>query len=206
VRAGPVATTIVTVLAVVAPAAPSGAQAAVSAAGKPRPAAPPARAAAGSAATGGAVYAAADPQPVVPGEQATLVDGLAQAPAGAPPAVQGAIWAANAIVGLPYRYGGGHRPSFKDRGYDCSGTVSYALHGGMLLERPLDSGSLMRWGVAGPGAWITVYANPRHAFLVIAGLRLDTSAAGDPSALKGPRWRPALRSTKGYRTRHPVGL
>jgi hypothetical protein len=132
-------------------------------------------------------------------------DGLAIAPAGAPLEVLAAIEAANRIVGKPYRYGGGHA-KVEDRGYDCSGTVSYALLGAQLLASPLDSRAFRRWGVAGPGTWITVYTNPSHAFAVIAGLRLDTSAAGDPSRAKGPRWRPTLRSTRGFRARHPLGL
>jgi cell wall-associated NlpC family hydrolase len=142
----------------------------------------------------------------VPGSVATLGDdGLAAPPADAPPEVQQAILAANAIIGKPYRYGGGHR-KFVDRGYDCSGTVSFALNGGGLLERPLDSRSFFRWGESGKGDWITVYTKSSHAFVVIAGLRLDTSAAGDPSGAKGPRWRPALRSTRGFKARHPDGL
>ncbi len=142
----------------------------------------------------------------VPGPTATLLpNGMAAAPAEAPPEVHAAIYAANKIVGKPYRYGGGHA-RFEDSGYDCSGTVSYALIGAKLLKAPLDSGSFMRWGKKGPGRWITVYTNPGHAFVVIAGLRLDTSAAGDPSGAKGPRWRPALRSTRGFRARHPLGL
>jgi hypothetical protein len=146
-------------------------------------------------------------QPTVPGVNAELLDGgLAAAPEGAPDAVKQAIWAANGIIGRPYRYGGGHARGFVDRGYDCSGTVSVALHGGDLLHSPLDSGSFMRWGAAGAGQWITVYTNPGHAYAVIAGLRLDTSAAGDPSAAKGPRWRPVLRSSHGFKARHPVGL
>jgi cell wall-associated NlpC family hydrolase len=212
-RARALTTTIVTVLAVPAAAAPASAQApeppapAAPAPPPPAPAAPaPAPPAPAGAATGGTAYAAAAPQPVVAGGQATIVDGLAQAPADAPPAVQQVIVAANEIVGKPYRYGGGHRLGFKDRGYDCSGTVSYALHGALLLKRPLDSRGFMRWGASGPGTWITVYANRGHAFVVVAGLRLDTSAAGDPSGLRGPRWRPALRSTKGFKARHPVGL
>ncbi len=134
-----------------------------------------------------------------------LRSGLAAAPAGAPVEVQRAIWAANAIVGKPYRYGGGHR-RFRDSGYDCSGTVSFALHGAGALDSPLDSSSFMSWGERGRGDWITVYTNPGHAYVVIAGLRLDTSAAGDPRGGKGPRWRPALRSTRGFRARHPAGF
>jgi hypothetical protein len=149
---------------------------------------------------------ATDPQPTVAGTEAKIVDGLAAAPAAAPDAVKQAIWAANKIIGRPYRYGGGHAKGFVDRGYDCSGSVSVALHGADVLDSPLDSGSLMHWGAGGAGQWITVYTNPGHAYAVIAGLRLDTSAAGDPSGAKGPRWRPVLRSSHGFKARHPVGL
>jgi cell wall-associated NlpC family hydrolase len=146
------------------------------------------------------------PPAAVPGAVATILpDGRAAPPAGAPIEVQQAILAANQIIGKPYRYGGGHR-SFIDRGYDCSGTVSFALNGGGLLESPLDSRGFFRWGEAGPGTWITVYTKSSHAYVVIAGLRLDTSAAGDPSGAKGPRWRPALRSSRGFRARHPEGF
>ena len=142
----------------------------------------------------------------VPGAKATLMpNGLAAAPLDAPPQVHAAIAAANRIIGKPYRYGGGHA-KVEDSGYDCSGTVSYALIGAKLLKAPLDSSSFMSWGKAGPGQWITVYTNPGHAFAVIAGLRLDTSAAGDRSGAKGPRWRPVLRSTRGFKARHPAGL
>jgi hypothetical protein len=146
-------------------------------------------------------------QPVVPGTEATLLDdGRAAAPAAAPDAVKQAIWAANEIIDRPYRYGGGHARGFVDRGYDCSGTVSYALHGADLLEDPLDSSGFMRWETAGTGDWITVYSNPGHAYVVIAGLRLDTSSAGDPRGDRGPRWRPTLRSSRGFKARHPAGL
>jgi hypothetical protein len=170
--------------------------------------------------SGGAVYPTATPAPTpmapitAPGATAQLLpDGTAAAPAAAPPQVQQAIFAANKIVGRPYVYGGGHR-SFKSTGYDCSGTVSYALHGGGLLKSPLDSGSFMSWGEKGPGVWITVFTNPGHAYAMIAGLRLDTSAAGvtrenTKNALafqSGPRWRPVLRSAAGYRQRHPLGF
>jgi hypothetical protein len=155
--------------------------------------------------TGGAAYGVAF-QPTVPGLVAQIDNGVAYAPDQAPDAVKQAIWAANSIIGLPYRLGGGHKLGFTDSAYDCSGTVSFALHGAALLARPRDSSSFLRFGQAGKGAWITVYTNPSHAFAVIAGLRLDTSAAGDPSGLSGPRWRPNLRSTRGYKARHPVGL
>ncbi len=98
-------------------------------------------------------------------------------------------------------YGGGHR-SFRSRGYDCSGSVSYALHGGGLLDRPLHSRAFMNWGERGAGQWITVYTNPGHAYVVIAGLRFDTSGAGE----RGPRWRIAARSSGRYTARHPEGF
>lgn len=156
---------------------------------------------AGSPGGGGTGFA---PTPATnPGLRASIsADGRnAIAPAGAPLEVQKAIWAANQINRKPYVYGGGHR-RWRDRGYDCSSTVSYALHGGGLLDSPLDSSSFMKWGEAGAGAWITVYANPGHAYAVIAGLRLDTSGRGE----RGPRWRAEQRSTKGYRVRHPLGF
>ena len=156
-------------------------------------------------ATGGAAYGVTF-QPTVPGVVAQAINGVAYAPDQAPDAVKQAVWAANQIVGLPYRLGGGHKLGFTDHAYDCSGTVSFAMHGAGLLATPRDSSSFMRYGVAGKGQWITVYTNPGHAFAVIAGLRLDTSAAGDPSGASGPRWRPNLRSTRGYRARHPLGL
>ena len=157
---------------------------------------------------GGSAFGEANPADAlrIAGEDAKLLsNGKAAAPANAPEAVQQAIAAANQIIGRPYVYGGGHK-SFLSRGYDCSGTVSFALHGGDLLNSPLDSSSFLSWGKGGRGDWITIYTNPGHAFVVIAGLRLDTSAAGDPSGAKGPRWRPTLRSTAGFRARHPVGL
>ena len=114
-------------------------------------------------------------------------------PAAAPEPVKQAIYAANRITRKPYLYGGGHR-SFRSRGYDCSGSVSYALHGGGLLDSPLHSSAFMRWGERGPGQWITVFTNPGHAYVVIAGLRFDTSGPGE----RGPRWRTAARSTRRY--------
>jgi cell wall-associated NlpC family hydrolase len=134
-----------------------------------------------------------------------LSSGLAQAPAGAPAAVRAAIAAGNQLIGQPYVYGGGHK-SFTSNGYDCSGAVSFALHGGNLLSAPLDSGSLELWGAAGAGAWITVYTNPGHAYVDIAGIRFDTSTAGDPGGLSGPRWRPLLKTNSGFLARHFPGL
>jgi hypothetical protein len=162
------------------------------------------------AGTGGAAYAeepVAPERPTVPGTVAVrLANGYAAAPADAPLQVQQAIWAANEIIGKPYKYGGGHA-RIADTGYDCSGTVSYALHGAGLLETPLPSGDFMRWGDRGKGSWITVYANRGHAFVVIAGLRLDTSAAGERrSSGKGPRWRTTPRGGRGFRSTHPAGF
>jgi hypothetical protein len=132
------------------------------------------------------------------GSQATLnSDGTATAPADAPQAVKDAIAAANAITNTPYVYGGGHG-SFESSGYDCSGSVSFALHGGGFLSSPLDSTGFMTWGEPGPGSWITVYANPGHAYAVIAGLRFDTSGAP-------PRWQTEPRDPAGYVAVHPAG-
>jgi cell wall-associated NlpC family hydrolase len=138
---------------------------------------------------------------VAPLAEATLEGRTAVAPDGAPQPVVDAIAAANRITRKPYRYGGGHQ-RFRDSGYDCSGAVSYVLHGAGLLDRPLDSSGLARWGTRGPGAWITVYANAGHAYVVIAGLRFDTSGRGE----SGPRWRPEPRSPRRYRVRHLEGL
>jgi cell wall-associated NlpC family hydrolase len=125
----------------------------------------------------------------------------AVAPEGAPPQVQAAIAAANRITRKPYRYGGGHR-RFRAAGYDCSGAVSYVLHGAGLLDHPLDSSGLARWGDRGRGSWITVYANRGHAYMIVAGLRFDTSGRGE----RGPRWRPEPRSPRRYAARHFAGL
>jgi cell wall-associated NlpC family hydrolase len=151
---------------------------------------------------GGTAPSVPGPPPTTPLPTAQLsADGrTAVPPAAAPDPVKNAIYAANQITTKPYRYGGGHR-TWKDRGYDCSGSVSYALHGGGLLTSPLPSGTFMRWGLAGKGLWITVYTNPGHAYMVIAGLRFDTSGPGE----SGPRWRRALRSNRGFSVRHPVG-
>src|SRR3954452_18713756 len=163
------------------------------------------------------------PPPMVdmstPGAVAKLLpDGTAAAPAAAPPQVQSAIWTANHIQDKPYRYGGGHK-DFDDSAYDCSGAVSYMLHGGGLLDSPLDSGSFMKWGDKGEGAWITIYTNPGHAFMVVAGLRYDTSmrtpvAAAARKSSKGhrartytsTRWSTKMRPSDGYTVRHPAGF
>src|SRR3954470_22729317 len=120
---------------------------------------------------------------------------------GIPAAVSRAITAANRIAGLPYRFGGGHR-SFSDSGYDCSGSVSYVLHGAGRLGSPLDSAQLMSYGAAGRGRFITIYANPGHAYMVIRGRRYDTTGRSET----GSRWQPHGRSSAGYVVRHPPGL
>ena len=161
--------------------------------------------------TGGAYFDenAPDPnKPLVAGKRAKrLANGLAAAPSAAPKRVKKAIWAANRIIGKPYRYGGGHTRNFQDTGYDCSGTVSFALRGARLLESPMPSGNFVAWGEAGAGRWITTYANGGHMYAVIAGLRLDTSSAGEPvSSGEGPRWRSTARPQNGFTARHPAGL
>jgi hypothetical protein len=145
------------------------------------------------------------PELLVPGHTARIVDGLAAAPIDAPAAVQEIIWAGNQIVGLPYIYGGGHA-SFISPGYDCSGTVSFALHGASLLSSPMDSTEFEGWGGDGVGTWVTIFANGGHAYMTVAGIRLDTSPANDPSNLPGPRWRPLRPENAGFIVRHPLGL
>src|SRR3954463_11576409 len=159
-----------------------------------------------SAATGG--VGPDDPR-FQPPKKAKIINGLAYAPKDAPPQVVKAIAAANKIVRMPYRYGGGHNPTFKDSGYDCSGSVSFALHGGGLLRSPLDSSSFMHWGLAGKGRWITVYTNPGHAYMYIAGLRLDTGQRNKATGAapgSGPRWNYGARSNRGFTARHPAGF
>ena len=126
------------------------------------------------------------------------------APDDAPQEVKDAIAAANRITTKPYRYGGGHG-KWEDSGYDCSGAVSYALHGGGFVNKPLDSTGFESWGQSGKGTWITVYANSGHAYTVIAGLRFDTSSSGSGGE-SGPRWRSKGRSSSGYVARHPAGF
>jgi peptidoglycan hydrolase-like protein with peptidoglycan-binding domain len=138
----------------------------------------------------------------VAGEKAVLTkDGLAIAPAGAPQVVKDVIEAGNRIASKPYRYGGGHG-KWEDSGYDCSGSVSYALHGGDLLDSPMPSGSFTSWGAPGKGEWITIYAHGGHMYMVVAGLRFDTSGRADT----GSRWQKAMRSPSGFTVRHPKGL
>jgi cytochrome c553 len=129
-------------------------------------------------------------------------NGIADPPISAPGEVQGVVAAANAINNYPYIWGGGHA-SFQARGYDCSGSVSYALKGADLVGRPMTSGEFMDWGDSGPGKWITVYANEGHMFMVVAGVRYDTSFRDGPY---GSRWQTAKRSYSGFTVRHPPGL
>jgi hypothetical protein len=156
--------------------------------------------------SGGAVFVPPPPPP----EKGALVDGRLVAPASAPRRVKQVITAANRIVEKPYVYGGGHTiyaSGRLDRGYDCSGAVSYALHGGRFLRSPLPSGMLMSWGRRGPGSWITVYAHGGHAYVVVAGYRFDTSMRDRdaPGPATGPRWSRTLRTSSAFVARHPSG-
>ena len=118
-----------------------------------------------------------------------------------PLTVRRVIAAGNRIATAPYSYGGGHG-NWDSGAYDCSGSVSYALHGGGLLDTALPSGAVMSWGEPGPGRWITIYANGGHAFMVVAGRRFDTTGREQ----SGSRWQAVLRDTSGYTVRHPPGL
>jgi hypothetical protein len=172
----------------------------------------------GDASTGGA--SPTDPEFQPHGTATLLPNGQAIAPTDAPPEVQAIIAAGNKIATLPYVYGGGHNATFSGRGYDCSGSVSYALHGGSMLTAPLDSSSFMKWGDPGEGSWVTIYTNPGHAYMVVAGLRFDTSmrtpivAAARKStkrtrrtaAILTSRWSTKMRPSTGYTVRHPVGF
>ena len=155
--------------------------------------------------SGGATFQPPPPPP----EKATLSNGRLIAPASAPTRVKRVIEAANRLVEKPYIYGGGHKPfsSRLDKGYDCSGSVSYALYGGRFLRSPLPSGALMNWGRTGPGTWITVYAHASHAYVVVAGYRFDTSMRdrNAPGPSTGPRWSKSLRRSNAFVARHPRG-
>lgn len=137
---------------------------------------------------------------------ARLQYGQAAAPERAPLMVKRAIWAANQLRTKPYRYGGGHK-SFLDNGYDCSGTVSYALAGGGLIKSPMSSNEFCSFGQSGPGKWITVYARNGHTYAIIAGLRLDTTPYRSFNDHWAPRWQPTVRvPARGFVARHPAGL
>ena len=129
-------------------------------------------------------------------------DGSALAPIGAPSEVQSVVAAGNVIKNYPYIWGGGHG-SFQARGYDCSGSVSYALKAAGLVNEPMVSGRFEDWGEPGPGKWITIYANAGHIFMVVGGLRFDTSFRDGP---RGSRWQTAKRNMNGFEVRHPAGL
>jgi hypothetical protein len=141
-------------------------------------------------------------QPTVRGNRAIVLNGVAYAPAEAPDSVKRSIWAANTLRRKPYKWGGGHG-SFYDSGYDCSGTVCFALHYAGVLGAPVPSSDLLNYGERGRGRWITIYSREGHTFAVIAGLRLDTT--GDYGT-EGPRWHADGRDTASYEARHPVGL
>ncbi len=156
----------------------------------------------GQADAGKNAASAEKPLELAPGDKAKVgADGLAIAPANAPDAVKQIIAAGNKIAKTPYIYGGGHG-KWDDKGYDCSGSVSYALHGAKLLDQSMPSGGFMNWGESGPGQWVTIYANEGHMYMVVAGLRFDTSGAKQD----GTRWHATDRPTKGYVVRHPKGL
>ena len=144
---------------------------------------------------------AASPAPA-PDRAVLGSDGKAVAPSSAPAEVKATIAAANRIVGKPYKYGGGHG-RWEDSGYDCSGSMSYALHGGGFLDRAMTSSDFARWEKAGRGRWITTYGNSGHSYMVVAGLRFDT---GYNNAGKGPRWSTEMRPSSGYSVRHPAGF
>jgi hypothetical protein len=155
---------------------------------------------------GGTTSTTTTPTPAPSGSAVLNPDGSATAPADAPRPVRKAINAGNRIRTKPYLWGGGHR-SFKARGYDCSGAISYLMRAAGLLKRPMASGPFMRWGQPGFGQWITVYANRGHMYAVIAGLRYDTSAVGESlNQGSGPRWRATARSSSGYAARYRPGL
>jgi hypothetical protein len=145
--------------------------------------------------------------PTVPGSRAALRGRIAAAPVQAPLEVKRAIWAANELTNKPYRYGGGHK-SFRDSGYDCSATVSYALGGAGVVRSPISSSEFRRFGARGNGKWITVYARNGHTFAVIAGLRLDTTPWNTMKRDRNwaPRWQPTPREPRGFDARHPAGL
>jgi hypothetical protein len=149
-------------------------------------------------------FEAGGSHPMVHGDRAVLRNGIAYAPSNAPDPVKHAIWAVNSICGRPYVWGGGHG-SFQDYGYDCSGTVSYALHYAGMLQTPIPSSDFLRYGERGRGRWVTIYSKHGHVFAMIAGLRLDTTDLRYGSDV-GPRWHLDSRNTSGFEARHPYKL
>ena len=160
------------------------------------------RRAVASPGTGGVAFIVPPKGKVVPGGKGKVnADGFAIPPASAPRTVKNVVAAGNKIAKTPYKWGGGHG-DWIDSGYDCSGSVSYALHAAGLLDSPLVSGDLARWGARGRGGWITIYANSGHVYMVVAGMRFDTSAR----SRTGSRWTSEARSADGFAVRHPKGL
>jgi hypothetical protein len=143
-------------------------------------------------------------RPMVHGDRAILRNGIAYAPSNAPDSVKHAIWAVNSICRRPYVWGGGHG-SFHDYGYDCSGTISFALHYAGMLNQPIPSSDFLRYGEVGRGRWFTIYSRHGHVWAMIAGLRLDTTDLRYGSDV-GPRWHLDGRSTRGFEARHPAKL
>jgi hypothetical protein len=157
---------------------------------------------AAATAGGGAIAGTPISKLTAAGSKARLTStGLAIPPANAPAKVQAAIRAGNRIAKKPYKWGGGHARLI-DSGYDCSGSVSFALRGGRLMTSAMASTGFMSWGRRGPGRWITVRAHGGHVYMVIAGLRFDTSARG----IGGSRWTAQMRSARGFVATHPPGL
>jgi cell wall-associated NlpC family hydrolase len=139
--------------------------------------------------------------PPAEGQRAEVTpQGQAAVPFNAPPVVATVVQAANEIAKTPYRWGGGHG-AWRDKGYDCSGSVSFALAAAGLLDGPLTSGGFLTWGSAGPGKWITIWTNQGHVWMEIAGIRYDTGGLRS-----GTRWQPTMRPTAGFTPRHPPGL
>jgi cell wall-associated NlpC family hydrolase len=152
--------------------------------------------------SGGAAYVPPPTGKVTPGATGRVTSqGYAIPPASAPQVVKDVVAAGNEIAKTPYKWGGGHR-QWEDTGYDCSGSVSYALHGGDLLASPLVSGDFAHWGTRGRGSWITIYANSGHVYMVVAGMRFDTSAR----SRTGSRWTTEPRSSSGFAVTHPRRL
>ena len=137
-----------------------------------------------------------------PGLTRLLPNGMAIPPADAPPQVKRLVYAANKLVGKPYRMGGGHR-KHEDSGYDCSGSLSFALREAGLLTSVRHSRNFLRYGRSGPGKWVSVYVRNGHVFMVVCGLRFDTTGKGRS---RGPAWRTSSRSTRGFYVRHPYGF
>src|SRR4051794_13626246 len=144
--------------------------------------------------------------PTVSGKTAMIRrNGLAAIPKGAPARVRAIIRAANQIIGKPYKWGGGHGRLF-DSGYDCSGSVSYALIRSGILGYPMVSGSLAHWGAGGKGKYVTIYANKSRVYMEVAGLRLDPSSVGARGGKGGVRWRPPIGKRFGFAVRHVGGI